>query len=122
MRLLRSMFDPDVLMSGVAMVRDILRALQLKQVDGNRFFTEAVRFRADESFLSRAAEGQGEIQVAARSTTRRSNPTTVWMATHRECRPPMHGRARPLAGPSEGDRRGSRISSRRAPRLGVVLV
>jgi len=43
MSLLRSMFDPDVLMSGVAMVRDIPRALQLKQVDGNRFFTEEKR-------------------------------------------------------------------------------
>jgi hypothetical protein len=30
MSLLRSLFDPDVLMSGVAMVRDIPRALQLK--------------------------------------------------------------------------------------------
>jgi hypothetical protein len=28
-------FDPDVLMSGLAMVRDVPRALQLKQVDGN---------------------------------------------------------------------------------------
>ena len=43
MRLLRSLFDPDVLMSGVAMVRDIPRALWLKQVDGNRFFTEEKR-------------------------------------------------------------------------------
>jgi hypothetical protein len=43
MSLLRSLFDPDVLMSGVAMVRDIPRALQLKQVDGNRFFTEEKR-------------------------------------------------------------------------------
>ena len=43
MSLLRSLFDPDVLMSGVAMVRDIPRALQLKPVDGNRFFTEEKR-------------------------------------------------------------------------------
>ena len=43
MNLLRALVDPDVLMSGVAMVRDIPRALRLKQVDGNRFFTEEKR-------------------------------------------------------------------------------
>ena len=43
MSLLRSFFDPDVLMSGVAMARDIPRALRLKQVDGSRFFTEEKR-------------------------------------------------------------------------------
>jgi len=43
MNLLRALFDPDVLMSGVAMIRDIPRALQLKQVDGDFFFTEQKR-------------------------------------------------------------------------------
>ena len=43
MTLLRALFDPDVLMSGIAMVRDIPRALQLNQVDGSVFFTEAKR-------------------------------------------------------------------------------
>lgn len=43
MSLLRSLFDPDGLMSGVAMVRDVPRALRLKQVDGSLFFTEKKR-------------------------------------------------------------------------------
>ena len=40
MNLLRSLFDPNFLMSGIAIVRDIPRALRLKQVDGSLFFTE----------------------------------------------------------------------------------
>ena len=40
MNLLRAFFDPDVRVSGVAMVRDIPRGLQLKQVDESLFFTE----------------------------------------------------------------------------------
>ena len=42
MNLLRALFDPDVQMSGVAMVRDIPRALQLKQVDGSLFFSGTI--------------------------------------------------------------------------------
>jgi hypothetical protein len=40
MKLLRALSDRDVLMSGVAMARDIPRALRLKPVDGSLFFTE----------------------------------------------------------------------------------
>ncbi len=36
-------FDTDILMSGIAIVRDIPRALRLKQVDGSLFFTEEKR-------------------------------------------------------------------------------
>jgi hypothetical protein len=43
MNLLRALFDPNFLMSGVAIVRDIPRALRLKQVDGSLFFTEEKR-------------------------------------------------------------------------------
>ena len=43
MNLLRALFDPDVLLSGIAMVRDIPRALRLKPVDGSLFFTEEKR-------------------------------------------------------------------------------
>ena|SRR5688572_647794 len=43
MGLLRTLFDRDLLMSGIAMVRDIPRALRLKQVDGSLFFTEEKR-------------------------------------------------------------------------------
>ena len=43
MNMLRALFDPDFLMSGVAMVRDVPRALRMKQVDGNLFFTEEKR-------------------------------------------------------------------------------
>ena len=39
MSLLRALVDPDVLMSGVAMVRDIPLALRLQQGDGSLFFT-----------------------------------------------------------------------------------
>ena len=41
MNLLRALFDPDVLASGVAMVRDIPRGLQLKQVDESLFTEES---------------------------------------------------------------------------------
>ena len=43
MNLLRALFDPNFLMSGVAIVRDIARVLRLKQVDGSLFFTEEKR-------------------------------------------------------------------------------
>lgn len=43
MGLLRALFDPDLPMSGIAMIRDIPRALRLKQVDGSLFFTEEKR-------------------------------------------------------------------------------
>jgi hypothetical protein len=43
MNLLRALFDPNFLMSGVAILRDIPRVLRLKQVDGSLFFTEEKR-------------------------------------------------------------------------------
>ena len=43
MNLLRALVDPDVLMSGVAMIRDLPRAMRTKQVNGNLFFTEGKR-------------------------------------------------------------------------------
>ncbi|MEP7066378.1 MAG: DUF1569 domain-containing protein [Gemmatimonadota bacterium] len=43
MRLIRSLLDPDVLMSEAAMARDLPRAWRLKPVDGNLFFTEGKR-------------------------------------------------------------------------------
>jgi hypothetical protein len=41
--LLRALFDPDVLMSGVAMVRGLPRAVRTKQVNADLFFTEEKR-------------------------------------------------------------------------------
>jgi uncharacterized protein DUF1569 len=43
MNLLHALFTRNLLMSGVAIVRYIPRAFQVKQVDGNLFFTEEKR-------------------------------------------------------------------------------
>ena len=40
MRLVRALFDRDLLMSGLAMARDLPRVRRVKPVDGNLFFTE----------------------------------------------------------------------------------
>lgn len=43
MNLMRSLLDPNFLMSGIAMARYVPRALILKQVDGSLFFTAQKR-------------------------------------------------------------------------------
>lgn len=62
MNLLRALFDPDVLVSGVAMVRDIPRGLQLKQVDESLFFTE----ESGKRFPLAAHRGRRSLDIAKR--------------------------------------------------------
>src|SRR5580704_6667142 len=66
MNLLRALFTRNLLMSGVAIVRYIPRAFQVKQLDGNLFFAEEKRQecrRRVERVTSHSARQWGTMEV-----------------------------------------------------------
>ena len=66
MNTLRALLDPDFLITGVAMVRDLPRVPRLKPVDGSLFFTQEKRheFRQRiESVTSRSPRQWGTMEV-----------------------------------------------------------
>ena len=76
MNLLHALFARNLLMSGVAIVRYIPRAFQVKQVDGNLFFSEEKRQeyrRRVESVTPRSSPISLKVRLLPNSPIRSSD-------------------------------------------------